>query len=57
MLKYRTKLTIMGAQGTAMCEELRTGCTVPENGFYRVIHAAAPASAKAVSKHGVVESR
>ena len=38
MLKYRTKLTIMGAQGTAMCEELRTGCTVPENGFYRVIH-------------------
>ena len=38
MLKYRTKLTIMGSPGTAKGNELRTGCPVPEHGFYRVTH-------------------
>src|SRR5438105_1842344 len=39
MLKYRTKLTIMGSPETGKVNELRTGCTIPDSGIYRVSHA------------------
>ena len=38
MRTYRTKVTIMGSQGTGKGNELRTGGSVPASGIYRVSH-------------------
>lgn len=37
-MKYKSKLTIMDS-GAAKQTSLKTGCTVPETGIYRVSHA------------------
>lgn len=37
-MKHRSKVTIIGAPDMPKSNELRTGCPVPESGFYRVLH-------------------
>jgi|SRR5205085_5665085 len=38
MLTYQINLTIMGSPETGNVNELRTGCTIPQSGIYRVSH-------------------